>query len=103
MTKRWDVVETAETDEGTMTLMRQGDEFVIRMQHYILMSSRFHLSEAALGQIARAADAIKLDRHADVLNQVSRNLLRLPAFPTCWVCRHSRAASARSSPISTGG
>lgn len=35
-----------------MSLMQRGDEFVIRMPSYILMSSHSHLSEAALGRSA---------------------------------------------------
>lgn len=53
MTKAWQVIDRVETDEGPMTLMQRGEkEFVIRMQHFILMSSAFHLSEAALGTLA---------------------------------------------------
>lgn len=53
MTKPWEIVDRVETDEGPMTLMRRGErDFVIRMQHFNLMSSAFHLSEAALGAMA---------------------------------------------------
>lgn len=48
----WTTLAHADTDEGRMTLMRRGDEFLIRMRRYILMSSRNHRSEKMLGQAA---------------------------------------------------
>lgn len=55
MAKPWVTLDRAETDEGWMTLMRRGDEYVIRMEQYVLMSSRYHRSEAALATEACSA------------------------------------------------
>ncbi len=53
MTLAWVTVETAETDEGMMTLTRRGDlDFVIKMESFILMNSRLNLTEIALARSA---------------------------------------------------
>jgi hypothetical protein len=52
MPRPWTTLAAADTDEGTMTLMQRGEELIIRMPSYILMSSHSHLSEAALGRTA---------------------------------------------------
>lgn len=66
MTQPWTTIDQVETDEGPMTLMRRGeDEYIIRMEHFILMSSRYHRSEAALGSLA--CDALGKRPEARVL------------------------------------
>jgi len=56
MTLPWRTVDTAETDEGLMTLMQRGDrEFVIKMKSFILMNSRLNLTEVALASSACGA------------------------------------------------
>jgi spermidine synthase len=53
MTRPWRTIDEEITDEGTMILLQQGEgDFIIRMDHYILMTSRYSLSEVALGQQA---------------------------------------------------
>ncbi len=55
MSVPWQVVDTAETDEGLMTLMQRGDrEFVIKMESFVLMNSRLNLTELALAGSACA-------------------------------------------------
>jgi spermidine synthase len=53
MTRPWRTIDEEITDEGTMILLQRGeDDFIIRMDHYILMTSSYSLSEVALGQQA---------------------------------------------------
>ncbi len=55
MSLPWRTLDTAETDEGQMTLMRRGDrEFVIKMESFVLMNSRLNLTEVALAESACA-------------------------------------------------
>jgi spermidine synthase len=52
MPRPWRTVDDEVTDEGTMILLQRGeDEFVIRMDHYILMTSDYSLSEVELGRL----------------------------------------------------
>ncbi|MCP4898005.1 MAG: spermidine synthase [bacterium] len=56
MVRPWHTIDRIETSEGTMSLMHQeGGDFIIRMEHYILMSSRYYLTEQALAQSTCAA------------------------------------------------
>ena len=48
----WKTIAYADTEEGTLTLVRRGDDFLIKLEHDILMTSIFHRSEAALGSQA---------------------------------------------------
>ncbi len=53
MTRAWTAIDDEVTDEGTMILLQRGeDEFIIRMDHYTLMTSEYHLSEVELGRAA---------------------------------------------------
>jgi spermidine synthase len=53
MTRPWQAIDDEVTDEGTMILLQRGeDEFIIRMDHYTLMTSEYHLSEVELGRAA---------------------------------------------------
>jgi len=53
MTLPWRTVDTAETDEGLMTLVQRGErEFAIKMKSFILMNSRLNLTEIALAESA---------------------------------------------------
>ena len=57
MPRPWRTVDDEVTDEGTMTLLQRGeDDFVIRMNHYVLMTSDYSVSEVELGR--RAAEAL---------------------------------------------
>lgn len=48
----WTVIETVPTDEGPLELRRRGDrDFLIMLGPLVLMSSRAHASEAALGEL----------------------------------------------------
>ena len=52
MARPWETVDSAKVDEGTMTLMRRGDEYLIKMDTYVLMNSKLNLTELALAQSA---------------------------------------------------
>lgn len=53
MSQLWSTVDTAQTSEGQMTLMqRRESEFVIKMEHFVLMNSRLNLTEVALARTA---------------------------------------------------
>jgi len=55
MTLPWRTVDTADTNEGLMTLVQRGDrEFAIKMKSFILMNSRLNLTEVALAGSACA-------------------------------------------------
>ena len=62
----WVSLDTAETDEGRMTLMQRGkEEFVIKMESFVLMNSRLNLTEVALA--ASACELLGSRRHLRVL------------------------------------
>jgi len=66
MPRPWRTVDDEVTDEGTMTLLQRGeDDFVIRMNHYVLMTSDYSVSEVDLGR--RAAEAVAGRRAPRVL------------------------------------
>ncbi len=53
MTRPWKTIGTAETDDGTMTLLKRDEgDFLIKMNHYILMNSKLSLTELALAKLA---------------------------------------------------
>jgi spermidine synthase len=56
MTRPWQTIDREATSNGTLSLTRRGqDEFVIRIDNHVLMSSRYHRSEAELGRHAGQA------------------------------------------------
>jgi spermidine synthase len=66
MSLPWRTLDTAETDQGLMTLMQRGDrEFTIKMKSFILMNSRLNLTEVALAE--SACDLLGSRRKARVL------------------------------------
>jgi spermidine synthase len=66
MPRPWRTIDDEVTDEGTMTLLQRGeDDFVIRMNHYVLMTSDYSVSEVELGR--RAAEAVAGRRAPRVL------------------------------------
>ncbi len=66
MGRPWRRVDSAETDEGLMTLMQRGDrEFVIKMESFFLMNSRLNLTEVALA--GSACDLLGIRRKPRVL------------------------------------
>ncbi|MCP4678252.1 MAG: spermidine synthase [Deltaproteobacteria bacterium] len=49
MMRPWKTIDTAQTDGGTMTLLCRGEgDFLIKLNNYVLMNSRLHLTEKAL-------------------------------------------------------
>jgi spermidine synthase len=50
----WDLIDTAQVEEGELTLYRQGDVFMIRANGLELMNGFGHQSETALGEMAVA-------------------------------------------------
>lgn len=66
MVDPWVSIDTAETDEGLMTLTRRGkNEFVIKMETFVLMNSHLNLTEVALA--ASACSKLGTRLHARVL------------------------------------
>ncbi len=66
MSLPWRTLDTAETDEGLMTLMQRGGrEFIIKMEHFILMNSRLNLTEVALA--GSACEVLGTRRQAKLL------------------------------------
>jgi len=66
MTLPWRTVDTADTNEGLMTLMQRGDrEFTIKMESFVLMNSRLNLTEVALA--GSACEALGSRRKPRVL------------------------------------
>lgn len=53
MPRHWEIVDSVQTADGKLDLMRLGDEeWVIAIDRRTLMTSRFHVSETALGELA---------------------------------------------------
>lgn len=49
----WETIEAATTEDGEMTLLRRGeDDFIIKMDNFVLMNSRLSLSERMLAESA---------------------------------------------------
>lgn len=66
MPRPWRTVDNEVTDEGIMTLLQRGrDDFVIRMNHRVLMTSDYSVSEVELGR--RSAEVLAGRRAPRVL------------------------------------
>jgi spermidine synthase len=52
VTRPWETLDSAETPEGRLELLRRGEDFVITVGGRVLMNSALHLTEAAVAEMA---------------------------------------------------
>ena len=52
MPRPWNTIDSVDTDEGRLDLLRQDDDWLITIDRRPLMSSRLHRSEVALAEMA---------------------------------------------------
>lgn len=52
MTRPWETLDAADTEEGRLELRRRGDDYVITVAGRVLMSSMAHLTEVAVAEMA---------------------------------------------------
>jgi spermidine synthase len=52
VTRPWETLDAADTEEGRLELRRRGDDYVITVAGRVLMSSMAHLTEVAVAEMA---------------------------------------------------